>query len=224
MDNPNTMRRPDLLLSSNRCINNSINCCFCKCRPKARKAAAIAQNAPPQRQADAVIREKTGADQAALYRLNGDSNPLHIDPEFAAAAGFRQPILHGLCTFGISCKHVIKAFGHDNSTAVKSIKVIRYQMQTGPSASCGLFSDLREEWGCSKSQIENKACKKRRCVITVISDSSYTWCRVDLQDIFFPERLCKRDVACWQGHCSLWKQSHWQEWDCHLQCCCRLQE
>ena len=145
MDNPNTMRRPELLLSSNRCISVSLNWSFCKCRPKARKAAAIAQNIPPQRQADAVIREKTGADQAALYRLNGDSNPLHIDPEFAAAAGFRQPILHGLCTLGISCKHVIKAFRHDHPTAVKSIKVIRYQLQTGPSASCSLFSDLWEE-------------------------------------------------------------------------------
>jgi 3-hydroxyacyl-CoA dehydrogenase/3a,7a,12a-trihydroxy-5b-cholest-24-enoyl-CoA hydratase len=42
---------------------------------------------PPQRKADQICRETTNIDQAALYRLNGDANPLHIDPAFAQAAG-----------------------------------------------------------------------------------------------------------------------------------------
>lgn len=83
-----------------------------------RPEGAVAANKPPARPADAVIEEKTSEDQAALYRLNGDRNPLHIDPQFSAVGGFPTPILHGLCTLGLSGKHLFKTYG-----AFKNLKV-----------------------------------------------------------------------------------------------------
>lgn len=73
-----------------------------------------AGNQPPDRAPDFESECPTLPQQALLYRLSGDKNPLHADPEFAKLGNFDRPILHGLCTFGIACKAVVdEALGGD---------------------------------------------------------------------------------------------------------------
>ncbi len=79
-------------------------------------------NEPPARKPDVVAESPTLPQQALLYRLNGDKNPLHADPEFAKLGGFDRPILHGLCSFGIVCKAVV-----DHCLGGDVAKVARYQ-------------------------------------------------------------------------------------------------
>lgn len=62
---------------------------------------------PPKRDPDVRVSTPTLEQQALLYRLSGDANPLHVDPTFAAAAGFERPILHGMCTFGMAGKATV---------------------------------------------------------------------------------------------------------------------
>ncbi len=74
----------------------------------------------PDRAPDLELDVVTLPQQALLYRLCGDRNPLHSDPEFASAAGFPKPILHGLCTYGITCKALVDAVADGDAAAVRS--------------------------------------------------------------------------------------------------------
>lgn len=77
--------------------------------------AGIPDRAPDVELAIAVLPQ-----QALLYRLCGDRNPLHSDPQFAAGAGFPKPILHGLCTYGMTCKAITDAVLDGDAAAVGS--------------------------------------------------------------------------------------------------------
>jgi acyl dehydratase len=74
----------------------------------------------PDRAPDLELDVPTLPQQALLYRLCGDRNPLHSDPEFASAAGFPKPILHGLCTYGMACKALVDAVLGGDTTQLAS--------------------------------------------------------------------------------------------------------
>jgi acyl dehydratase len=63
----------------------------------------------PDREPDHLVLQPTRPEQALLYRLSGDRNPLHADPKFAARGGFSRPILHGLCTYGVTGRALLHA-------------------------------------------------------------------------------------------------------------------
>ena len=82
--------------------------------------APVETHSIPERDPDATCELGTRDDQALLYRLSGDRNPLHSDPAFADAAGFPKPILHGLCTYGIACRAVLQTICDYDHTRIKS--------------------------------------------------------------------------------------------------------
>ena len=76
---------------------------------------------PKDQPADFKFEETTSPEQALLYRLSGDLNPLHADPEFAKNVGFAQgPILHGLCTYGYALRHVTKGACGGDASKIRS--------------------------------------------------------------------------------------------------------
>ncbi len=81
------------------------------------RAAAPAAEGEP----DIVVDLPTRPEQALLYRLNGDDNPLHADPAIAARAGFARPILHGLCTLGVVAHALLRALGEYDAARFRSL-------------------------------------------------------------------------------------------------------
>ena len=77
------------------------------------RGPSASTDAPPERPPDAVVSSPIRADQGAIYRLSGDLNPLHIDPDAARAAGFDDVFLHGLCTLGFAGRALLHVAGTD---------------------------------------------------------------------------------------------------------------
>jgi acyl dehydratase len=77
----------------------------------------------PERPADAEVSFTSLPQAALIYRLSGDYNPLHADPDFAAKAGFDRPILHGLCTYGMAARAVIRQLLDNDASRLRRIAV-----------------------------------------------------------------------------------------------------
>jgi 3-hydroxyacyl-CoA dehydrogenase/3a,7a,12a-trihydroxy-5b-cholest-24-enoyl-CoA hydratase len=123
-------------------------------------------NPPPDRAPDKVVEDRTSDNQALLYRLSGDWNPLHADPSFAKAFGFERPILHGLCFFGFATRHVAQAFAPDaNPDHVRSIRV-RFATSVLPGQTL-----ITEMWKDSDTRIIFR-CKVKETGEVCISNAA----------------------------------------------------
>jgi 3-hydroxyacyl-CoA dehydrogenase/3a,7a,12a-trihydroxy-5b-cholest-24-enoyl-CoA hydratase len=78
---------------------------------------------PADRACDASVEQRTRENQALLFRLLGDDNPLHADPRAARAFGLRTPILHGMCTLGYASRHVVDSVGGGDPSRLRRLSV-----------------------------------------------------------------------------------------------------
>ena len=142
--------------------------------PEGDDESALAAEPLPTREPDEVISYATRPDQALLYRLSGDRNPLHSDPTFAKRAGFDSPILHGLCTYGFTGRALLHTVCGSDPTASapcgpvspsRRCPATRSRSRCGtsvtswpvPTASAPRRSAARPSWtrGCSRPPAED---------------------------------------------------------------------
>ena len=103
----------------------------------------------PGRAPDKIVDITTRPDQALVYRLCGDRNPLHSDPEFAKKAGFPKPILHGMCTYGITCRGVLQTYADYDPSAFKQ-HVARFSSPVFPGETVTMEFGRTATWSRSK--------------------------------------------------------------------------
>ena len=116
----------------------------------------------PTRAPDRTVDIPTRPDQALIYRLCGDRNPLHSDPEFARRAGFPRPILHGMCTYGITCRGVLQTYADYDPTAFRR-HVARFSSPVYPGETVTL-----EMW--KDAEVISFEAKVRSRGVTVIKN------------------------------------------------------
>ncbi len=124
------------------------------------------QNVAPDRPPDAVVEQRTLPQQALLYRLSGDMNPLHADPDFARMAGYERPILHGLCTFGYVGRAVLGRFCGNDPLRLKMLEV-RFSGVVFPGETI-----VTEMWKIGPGRLIVRATTKERGEVTISAASA----------------------------------------------------
>ena len=109
----------------------------------------------PDGEPDYVSEVSTKPDQALIFRLSGDYNPLHSDPNFAKAAGFEKPILHGMCTYGIACRSLVNEICENDASKLKRFDC-RFSSPVYPGETI-----ITEMWKKDKTIYFNSKVKER---------------------------------------------------------------
>lgn len=120
----------------------------------------------PDRKPDLTASAETRLDQALLYRLNGDRNPLHADPDLAKRVGFPVPILHGLCTYGTACRTILKEVAKYDHTKIRGFDV-RFSSPVYPGETI-----LTDMW--VDGNIVSFRCRLKERDVTVINNGKCT--------------------------------------------------
>jgi acyl dehydratase len=133
------------------------------------KGKGIPPHRPPRREPDLSCDITTRQDQALLYRLTGDRNPLHADPAAARVVGFDRPILHGLCTFGVACKAVLQTICDYDYTLVREFDA-RFSAPVLPGDT--ITTDMWQEGNvvsfvCSVKEREAVVLRNGKCTLVV---------------------------------------------------------
>ena len=133
------------------------------------KGKGIPPHRPPRREPDLSCDIDTRADQALLYRLTGDRNPLHVDPARARAIGFERPILHGLCTFGIACRAIMQTICDNDDTLIREFDA-RFSAPVLPGDT--ITTDMWQDgnvvsFACSVKERDAEVLRNGRCVLAV---------------------------------------------------------
>lgn len=115
----------------------------------------------PQRKPDHQIETVTGANQALIYRLSGDLNPLHVDPEVARLSGVDTPILHGLCTYGIAGTAIVRSLCDYQPTRLRLIDV-RFTAPVFPGETI-----VTEIWQTEDGHIRFRCIAKERQKVVI---------------------------------------------------------
>jgi acyl dehydratase len=123
----------------------------------------------PRRDADLSCDLTTRSDQALLYRLTGDRNPLHADPTLATRVGFEKPILHGLCTYGIACHAILKTICAYDHTLISGIDA-RFSSPVLPGDT--ITTDMWQDgnvvsFQCSAKERDVVVLRNGKCTLSV---------------------------------------------------------
>ena len=116
----------------------------------------------PEREPDATVAQEVPADQALLYRLSGDRNPLHADPQMAAVAGFERPILHGLCTLGFAARALLETVAGQEAGRFRRIRC-RFARHLFPGET--LITEIwREKKG--RARFQSRVAEREEAVLS----------------------------------------------------------